>query len=116
MFFGYASNYTGDCYRMWNPKTKKVSGMRDVVFLNRMFFKTPKMQVHKKQVTSDDDLDSVQQDKRGATITADFVAGNNDAATVDLWTLLCQTLQQSTTTQDSLRMEVRTGAQHTMTL
>ncbi len=65
MLMGYNSNHKGDCYRMWNLKTKKVSETREMVFLNRMFFKTPKMQVKKKQVTNDADLDSVQQDKRG---------------------------------------------------
>jgi hypothetical protein len=65
MFVGYASNHEGDCYRMWNPNTKKVSKTRDVVFLNRIFFRTPTMPVHQKQSTDDEDLDSVQQDKRG---------------------------------------------------
>ncbi len=65
MIVGYASNHKGDCYRMWNPNTKKVSETRDVVFLNRIFFRTPTMLVHKKQGTDDKDLNSVQQDKRG---------------------------------------------------
>jgi hypothetical protein len=65
MYMGYASNHEGDCYRMWNPNTKKVSKTCDVVFLNRMFFRTPAMPVHKKQDTDDEDLDSVQQDERG---------------------------------------------------
>jgi hypothetical protein len=43
MFVGYASNHEGDCYRMWNPNTKKVSKTHDVVCLNRMFFRTPMM-------------------------------------------------------------------------
>ncbi len=66
--YGYASNHKGDCYIMWNPNMKKVSKTREVVFLNRMFFRTPTMPVHKKQVTNNNDLDSVQQDKRGSTI------------------------------------------------
>jgi hypothetical protein len=56
MFMGYASNYEGDCYRMWHAKTKKVSKTRDVVILNRMFFRKTTMAVHEKQVTGDDDL------------------------------------------------------------
>ncbi len=39
MFVGYASNHKGDCYRMWNPKTKRVSKTHDVVFLNKMLLK-----------------------------------------------------------------------------
>ncbi len=64
-------------------KYKKVSKSCDVVFLNRMFFRTTMMPVHKKQGTDDEDLDSVQQDKRGGTITVDFVTGNDNAATVE---------------------------------
>jgi hypothetical protein len=32
MFMGYASKHDGDCYRMWNPNTKKVFETRDMVF------------------------------------------------------------------------------------
>ncbi len=56
---GYASNHKGDCYKMWNPKTKKVSKTRDMVFFNRMFFKIPKIRVKKTKVTVNTDLDSV---------------------------------------------------------
>ncbi len=65
MFVGYASNHKGNFYKMLNPNTKKVSKTCDVLSLNRMFFRTPTMQVHKKQGTDDEDLDSVQQDERG---------------------------------------------------
>ncbi len=65
MFMGYASNHKGNWYRMWNPKTKKISETRDVVFLKRMFFRTPTKPVHNKHSTDDGDLDSVQQDKGG---------------------------------------------------
>jgi hypothetical protein len=59
IFIGYASNHKGGCYRMWNPKTKKVSKTGDMVFFNRMLFKTSKIKVKKTQVTVDADLDSV---------------------------------------------------------
>jgi hypothetical protein len=59
MFMGYTLNHEGDCYRMWNPNMKEVSKTRDVVFLNRMFFRTSTMPVHKKQSTDDEDLESV---------------------------------------------------------
>jgi hypothetical protein len=83
MFVGYASNHKGDFYRMWNPNAKKVSKARDIVFLNRMFFRTPTKPIHKTQSTDNEDLDSVQQDKRGGTITADFVTGDDNAAMVE---------------------------------
>jgi hypothetical protein len=72
MFVGYALNHKGDCYRMWNPNTKKISETCDVVFIKRMFFGTPTKPVRKKQSTDDGDLDSVQQDERGGTLTVDF--------------------------------------------
>ncbi len=68
MFVGYASNHKGDCNRMWNPNTKKVAKTHHAVFLNR----TPLMPVHKKQSTDDEDLDSVQQDKRGGYYNCGF--------------------------------------------
>ncbi len=68
---------------MWNPNKKKVSETHDIVFLKRMFFRTPTKPVRQKQSTDDEDLDSVQQDERGGTITADFVTGVDDAATVE---------------------------------
>ncbi len=83
MFVGYTLNHKGDCYRMWNPNTKKVSKTCDVVFLNRMFFRTSPKPVHKTQSTDNEDLDSVQQDKRRGTITADVVTGDDNAAMVE---------------------------------
>ncbi len=32
MFVGYASNHKGDCYRMWNPNTKKISKTHDIPY------------------------------------------------------------------------------------
>jgi hypothetical protein len=83
MFKGYASNHEDDCYRMWNPNTKKVSETHVMVYLNRMFFRTPTIPVHKEQGTDDEDLNNVQQDKRGGTISVDFVTCDNNAARVE---------------------------------
>jgi hypothetical protein len=83
MFVGYTSNHEDGCYRMRNPNTQKVSKTRDMVFLNRIFFKTPTLLVKKKQNNDDEDLNSVQQDKRGGTITAHFVTNDNNAAAVE---------------------------------
>jgi hypothetical protein len=83
MFVGYASSRKGDCYRMWNPNTKKISKTRDVVFLKRIFIGTPTKPVHNKQSTDNEDLDSVQQDERWGAITADFVTVDDNAATVE---------------------------------
>ncbi len=83
MFVGFTSNHKGDCYRMWNPNTKKVSKTHYVVFFNWMFFRMPTMPVHKKQSTDAEDLNSFQQDKKGGTINAEFVTDGNDAAMVE---------------------------------
>jgi hypothetical protein len=82
MFVGYALNHKGDCYRMWNPNTKKVSKTDDIVFLNRMFFRTPMKPLHNTQSADNEDLDSVQQDKRGGSITVDFVTGDDASMVV----------------------------------
>jgi hypothetical protein len=83
MFVGYALNHEGNCYKMWNSNTKKISKTRDVVFLKTMFFGTPTKPVRKKQGTDDEDLDSFQQDKRGGTITTDVVTVNDNSAMVE---------------------------------
>jgi hypothetical protein len=48
------------------------------VFLKRMFYGIPTMPVRKKLCNGNEDLNSVKQDKRGGTIIADFVTGNDD--------------------------------------
>ncbi len=53
------------------------------MFLKRMFFGTPTKPVHKKQSTDNEDLDSVQQDERGGTITADFITVDDGTVTVE---------------------------------
>jgi hypothetical protein len=45
MFVGYALNHAGDVYEMWDPKTKRVHVMRDVIWLKRMFYQN-KCQEH----------------------------------------------------------------------
>jgi hypothetical protein len=38
MFIGYADDYDGDVYRMWNPKTERVHITRDVIWTKQMMF------------------------------------------------------------------------------
>ena len=38
IFVGYADKHGGDCYRMFNPHTRKISETRDVTFLRRMYY------------------------------------------------------------------------------
>lgn len=38
MFVGYADDHAGDCYRMYNPKTRKIMETRDITWLNRMYY------------------------------------------------------------------------------
>jgi hypothetical protein len=77
MFVGYTSNCKGDCYRIWNPKNKMVSETRDMLFFNRMCFKAPG------DTPDGTELESVQQYKRGGTLTANFGANNNDTSAAD---------------------------------
>ncbi len=72
MFVGYALNHKGDCYRMWNSNTKKVSETCDIAFLNRMFFRTHTKPEHKTQSTDNEDLNSVRQNKRGGYYNCRF--------------------------------------------
>ena len=37
IFVGYARNHSGNTYRMYNPKTKKVWITRDIIWLNKMY-------------------------------------------------------------------------------
>ena len=41
LFIGYATQHEGDCWRMYNPETKRVSQTRYVIWLNRMFYEKP---------------------------------------------------------------------------
>jgi hypothetical protein len=38
MFVSYAKDHEGDCYQMWDPKTKRVHVTRDIIWLRRMFY------------------------------------------------------------------------------
>ena len=39
MFIGYCLDHAGDCYKMYNPLTKRFHITRDVKWLDRMYFK-----------------------------------------------------------------------------
>ena len=38
MFVGMAENHAGDCHRMYNPATSKITETRDMIRLHRMFY------------------------------------------------------------------------------
>ena len=38
MMTGYATDHEGDCYRMWDPKTKGIHETRDVIWMKRMYY------------------------------------------------------------------------------
>ena len=40
IFVGYAAQHEGDCWRMYNPMTRHITQTRDVIWLNRMYYKT----------------------------------------------------------------------------
>ena len=37
MMVGYAENHSGDCYRMYDPSTRKVHATRDILWLRKMY-------------------------------------------------------------------------------
>ena len=39
MFVGYTYNHLGDCYRMYDPKTRRTRETRDIIWLKQMFYK-----------------------------------------------------------------------------
>ena len=39
VFVGYAVDHEGDCYLMWNPATMRVHTTRDVIWLNRFYYR-----------------------------------------------------------------------------
>ena len=41
MFVGYATEHSGDTYRMYDPKTNCIRVSRDVIWLKRMYFEQP---------------------------------------------------------------------------
>ena len=41
MFVGYMYNHPGDCYRMYNLKTRRTRETRDIIRLKWMFYKQP---------------------------------------------------------------------------
>ena len=41
MFVGYATEHSGDTYRMYDPKTKCILISRDVIWLKWMYFEQP---------------------------------------------------------------------------
>ncbi len=63
-----------------------VSKTPDVIFLNRMFSKSPKKtkELHKKQDPDNTESGSVRQDKRGDTVTTDSDANDDASATASV--------------------------------
>lgn len=54
---GYALDHPGDCYRMYDPVTKRVHVTRDVIWLKRMYYQRPEP-VHEININDDADSDN----------------------------------------------------------
>ena len=62
MFVGYALQHAGDCYRMYNPKTKKIMISRDIKWMNEMFYNIQN-DIQKAKVTdTSHDIESLSDD------------------------------------------------------
>jgi hypothetical protein len=59
MFVGYAKDHEGDCYQMWDPKTKRVHETRDIIWLRRMYYTT---KVLEPELAIEPDEELVQED------------------------------------------------------
>jgi hypothetical protein len=68
MFVGYASNHKVDCYRMWNPQTKKVPETCDVVSLNRMYLQAPENTMSARNRTHKTLIQKVSGKTRGGVL------------------------------------------------
>jgi hypothetical protein len=44
MFVGYSKEHDGDCVEMWYAKTNKVNTIRDVIWLNKMYYNAETME------------------------------------------------------------------------
>ena len=56
MFVGYSPQHAGDCYRMFDPETKRIHVSRDIKWLNRLMYP--------KSGSSDDPVDSAPEKKQ----------------------------------------------------
>ena len=83
MFAGYATNRTGDTYRMWDPDTSRVHETRDIIWLKRMFFFKPTIPHDFAIVNEENDIDIViPQHKAGESTTPDGESTDPDDADV----------------------------------
>ena len=62
MFVGYALQHAGDCYRMYNPKTKKIMISRDIKWMNEMFYNIQDDTQTTKVTDTSHDIDSLNDD------------------------------------------------------
>ena len=62
MFVGYALQHAGDCYRMYNPKTKKIMISRDIKWMNEMFYNIQNDTQKTKVTDTSHDIDSLNDD------------------------------------------------------
>jgi hypothetical protein len=66
MFVGYAKDHEGDCYQMWDPKTKRVHETRDIIWLRRRYYATkviePELAIAPAEEVAQEDDDDNDED------------------------------------------------------
>ena len=86
MFVGYALHHAGDCYRMFNPKTKGIHQTRDVQWLKRMYYDQATSKVGEnddEMITYDDEEDKTSSVAEQNNAENDGTSvGENDGASV----------------------------------
>ncbi len=62
LFVGYSLDHSSECYRMFDPKTQGVRVVRDITWLNRMFYQKTEeeneLEIHQDLVVEEDPDDS----------------------------------------------------------
>ena len=87
MFVGYATDHDGDCYKMWDPVTKRVHVTWDFIWLWQMFY-SPNLHLEENKITviksgEDDDDDSATVVKYANDKKSDEDTSNDDEENED---------------------------------
>jgi hypothetical protein len=93
IFVGYSDDHAGDCYLMWDPKTKRTHSSRDVIWLRRMYYEKPDM---KREISPTIDFElEIPETKQPETI--EVGEGNGGVSSDDETTTMAEKNEAETT-------------------
>ena len=124
IFIGYANSHEGDCYRMLNPITSRVTETRDVIWLRRMYYEqantaqTRKEPIVALEVTRESDQDGVTEVQPAAEEAKNADAEKSDESSkedTDDRSVTSEASEESSTSAKVPEVRTRTGRliQHT---